>query len=273
MKAKFVKREIKSQSLVSVLDDEPRVDSRIIAKQLDVEHESVMRLVDKNFNEFSELDAVRFEIGVPKEPTGNPPRFIFLSEDQCYFLLTLVRNSSVSVPLKKQLVLEFSTLRKGFNSRPVRNVFVRPTFPTLFNPDLGFETVAPSEDMYCKRTRVGFDWTIKEFCGLTNPTYIRTLTNLVFRIFTGFEVKDFRRGWGIPAGSRIRTRLFVDSNLRRAIDEVEAEVQTIIQQHQFTEFPDIYETVDFVTKSIALHCKGHRIELIRHIPVEMRLIS
>lgn len=153
------------------------------------------------------------------------------------------------------------------------NMFVRQSFPVFQNEALGFTQCMTQEDLYCRANRVSFDSTIKEFCGLSNPIYIRQLTNLVFKIFTGFEVKDFRRGWGIVRGSRLRTRLFVDSNLRRAIDQVEIEVRAIIQENNLVEFSEIYTVVGDIANSIASHCRAHRIGLGRSVPINLRLVS
>lgn len=153
------------------------------------------------------------------------------------------------------------------------NMFVRQSFPVFQNEALGFTQCMTQEDLYCRANRVSFDTTIKEFCGLSNPIYIRQLTNLVFKIFTGFEVKDFRRGWGIVRGSRLRTRLFVDSNLRRAIDQVEIEVRAIIQENNLVEFSEIYTVVGDIANSIASHCRAHRIGLGRSVPINLRLVS
>lgn len=262
-----------SKSLVILVDDEARVDSRVIAKRLGVEHENVMSLVDKNFNDFSDFGFFRFENGETGE-RGRPKRWIMFNEDQCYFLLTLVRNSVKAVPLKKSLVIEFGKLRKSQVGVQVKErVFTRPFFPTWWNDELGFEQVNQAEDIHCKRNRVGFDQTIKITCGLRNPVFIRNLTNLVFRIFTGFEVKDFRRGWGIPKGSKVRTRLFVDSNLRRAIDLVEAHAMHIIQQNNITEFADIFDVVGDLANAQMMNCRANRIQLFRSVPVNLRLVS
>ena len=158
-------------------------------------------------------------------------------------------------------------------STPRPSAYFRPHFPTMFSHELGFEVVTPQEDDFCKGTRRTFDFTIKQFCGFRNPRYIQELTNLVFKIFTGFTVADFRRGWGIMPGSRIRTRLFVDSNLRRAIDEVEMQVNQIIQVNQMTDYGLIFQVVEDAANLVALHCRLHRIRLGQSVPVNLRLVG
>ena len=158
-------------------------------------------------------------------------------------------------------------------STPRPSAYFRPHFPTMFSHELGFEVVTPQEDDFCKGTRRTFDFTIKKFCGFRNPRRIQELTNLVFKIFTGFTVADFRRGWGIMPGSRIRTRLFVDSNLRRAIDEVEMQVNQIIQVNQMTDYGLIFQVVEDAANLVALHCRLHRIRLGQSVPVNLRLVG
>lgn len=153
------------------------------------------------------------------------------------------------------------------------STYQRQSFPVFQNEVFGFTQCMIEEDEYCKAHRVSLDRLIKVDCGLRNPTFIRELTNLTFRIFTGFEVKDFRRGWGITRGSRLRTRLFVDSNLRRAIDDLEIQVRNVIQEHELTDYAEIYATVEDVATSIATHCRAHRISLGRSIPINLRIVA
>jgi hypothetical protein len=159
------------------------------------------------------------------------------------------------------------------NSGIREKVYERQDFPVFQNDALGFTQCMSAEDSYCKAHRVSFDTTIKEFCGLRNPVYIRQLTNLVFKIFTGFEVRDFRRGWGITPGSRLRTRLFVDSNLRRAIDDVEVQVRAVIKEHEIDSFDEIYTLVGDIAQSISGHCRAHRISLGRSVPINLRVVA
>jgi len=74
-------------------------------------------------------------------------------------------------------------------------------------------------------------------------------------------------------GSRIRTRLFVDSNLRRAIDDVEMQVNQIIQVNQMTDYGLIFQVVEDVANLVALHCRLHRIRLGQSVPVNLRLVG
>ncbi|MCA9936080.1 MAG: phage regulatory protein/antirepressor Ant [Anaerolineales bacterium] len=97
--------------VLSVIENEPRIDSRIVAAELGVAHEAAQRLVDKYSAKFEELGILRFEIGEIKG-RGQPEKFYLLNEDQTYFLMTLVRNTAQAVELKKRLVQAFAECRK-----------------------------------------------------------------------------------------------------------------------------------------------------------------
>jgi len=99
-----------------VLDGgEYRVDSRLIAKRLGVEHESTFRLVNKFSDEFASLGKVGFQIG--PLPSGQNSKFALLNESQSIFLLTLSKNSQNAVALKLELTKAFDRLRKTAEKR------------------------------------------------------------------------------------------------------------------------------------------------------------
>lgn len=97
--------------LVNSIDGELRANSRIIAGFAKVEHKNFIALVENHIEHFKEFGAVAFQTRVPKQPTGNPPKDYLLNEDQCYFALTLMRNTQHAIVLKKRLVHEFSEAR------------------------------------------------------------------------------------------------------------------------------------------------------------------
>ena len=92
----------------------PRVDSRIIAVHLNIEHESIARTLSNYSPDFSALGVFRSEIGkpVPGSTGGRPERFWLLNEDQCYLLLTYSRNTETVRSLKLKLVLAFREARE-----------------------------------------------------------------------------------------------------------------------------------------------------------------
>jgi phage regulator Rha-like protein len=91
-----------------------RVDSRLIAENLGITHEAVLKTIDKNIYTFQELGPLRFEIDVVKRKQGggSPTRYALLTEDQSYLLLTFSRNTKRVIELKLNLVQAFSRFRR-----------------------------------------------------------------------------------------------------------------------------------------------------------------
>ena len=105
------------------ISGEFRVDSRDMADVLDNKHKNVMELIGKNAALFSDFGVVPFETEKPSTPQGGrPERFALLNEDQCYFLLTLVRNSKKVTALKAGLVMAFKHAREAAAQRPAFNI-------------------------------------------------------------------------------------------------------------------------------------------------------
>lgn len=89
------------------------VDSRLVAQELGIEHESFMKTVEKYKTQAEQaFGGLRFEIGVPDKPTGNPPRFVLLTEEHATFYMTLSRNTPEVVQLKLKLVQAFSEAKR-----------------------------------------------------------------------------------------------------------------------------------------------------------------
>lgn len=98
--------EIKGEALV--------VDSRLIAQDLGVEHETFMRTIKKYEPRIeSRFGVIRFEIGKPPQGSlgGRPEKFAWLTEDQSLFLMTLSRNTDQVVNCKANLVESFAKAR------------------------------------------------------------------------------------------------------------------------------------------------------------------
>ncbi len=103
-----------SNSLViTPIDGEPRIDSRLVSAQLDVEHKNTRDLINTYISQFQELGSLPFETEVKKREVGaTQEKFYLLNENQTYFLMTLVRNTEQAVELKKRLVQAFSECRR-----------------------------------------------------------------------------------------------------------------------------------------------------------------
>ncbi len=94
---------------------EQRVDSRVIAEQLGVQHKNTIALTEKHTRHFEKFGVVPFQTDKPSKGTagGRPERFALLNEDQAYFLLSLTKNTTRVVDLKVCLVMAFREARYG----------------------------------------------------------------------------------------------------------------------------------------------------------------
>ncbi len=102
---------------VQSVQGEARADSRDLAERLGNKHKNVLSLIDDYADEFAPFGAVAFETEVrPAQQKsgggGIPARYALLNEDQCYFLLTLVRNNDTTVTMKRELVQAFGAFRR-----------------------------------------------------------------------------------------------------------------------------------------------------------------
>lgn len=101
--------------IVVLIDDEHRMDSRLIAEKLGLEHESFIKTTRTYHAELQELGVVRFEIGKPPQGSlgGRPVNYAMLNEDQCIFIATLSRNTKEVVTFKLALTKAFKEARSG----------------------------------------------------------------------------------------------------------------------------------------------------------------
>ena len=94
---------------------EIRMDSRLLASRFGNKHKNVLTMLDEYATEFAAFGALAFETEVrpAQEITrgGLPARYAMLNEDQCIFLLTLARNSPLTIELKVRLVQAFRKAR------------------------------------------------------------------------------------------------------------------------------------------------------------------
>ncbi len=102
------------------------IDSRIIAEQLDIEHKHFIRnirthqaTIEANFGVLS------FENAKPIEGAfgGRPEAFIWLTEDQATFVMTLSRNTPKVINCKVGLVKAFSEQKKQLENPLDRKLF------------------------------------------------------------------------------------------------------------------------------------------------------
>lgn len=101
-----------NQIKVSIHKNEPRIDSRTIAKELAVSHKATFQLLNQYIHQIETLGSVPFQMESRKRSSGGVKlKYALLNEDQAYFLLTLSKNTERAVQLKLNLVKAFSQAR------------------------------------------------------------------------------------------------------------------------------------------------------------------
>lgn len=105
---------------------ELRTDSRQLASFLDHRHRTILENIDKYSAELLELNPLPFqsEMGKPLPQGGfaKATRYALLTEDQCYFLLTLMRNNDKVVRAKLELVKAFKNARAQLAERDIARI-------------------------------------------------------------------------------------------------------------------------------------------------------
>ncbi len=103
---------------INLISNEFRIDSRLLAPELNHRHRTILESLDKYKSQFESLGAFPFqtEMGLSG---GVPIRYALLNEDQCYFLLTLMRNNEHIVKSKLNLVKAFRDARKQLAERDI----------------------------------------------------------------------------------------------------------------------------------------------------------
>ena len=81
---------------LDLIKTEFRVDSRLLAPALDHRHRTILENIDKYRSQFEALGNLPFKTERLKtERLGyRDHRYALLNEDQCYFLMTLMRNNN-----------------------------------------------------------------------------------------------------------------------------------------------------------------------------------
>lgn len=111
---------------ITQLHNELRTDSRLLAGFLDHRHRTILENIDKYQRHLVELGGLPFqtEKGRQLDHGGfaKATRFALLNEDQCYFLLTLMRNNERVVAAKLALVKAFKEARGQIARRDIARI-------------------------------------------------------------------------------------------------------------------------------------------------------
>lgn len=105
---------------ITTTREEPRANTRDLAQQLGVKHQSLFELVKTYAADFEQLALLRFQTGAVKTPGSRGTKTVksaMLTEDQCYLLLTYSRNTAKVRALKLELVKAFRDARAAAETR------------------------------------------------------------------------------------------------------------------------------------------------------------
>ena len=99
-----------------VKNNEPRIDSKLIADGLGVKHRYLVDQIEKYQDRLRSIGVLRFETSKPNRQGGRPERIAYLNENQCYALVTLSKNTERALDLKFALVAAFSDVREALTA-------------------------------------------------------------------------------------------------------------------------------------------------------------
>ena len=111
---------------LTLVKNERRADTRLLAKHLGNQHKNVFELVKNYKADFEQLGKVTFQ--TEALPSGQLEKFALLNEDQAYLLLTYSRNTTKVRALKVKMVKAFAEARRAAE---VRQVEYLPTYHQL----------------------------------------------------------------------------------------------------------------------------------------------
>ena len=102
---------------LTLVKNERRADTRLLAQHLGNQHKNVFELVKNYKADFEQLGKVTFQ--TEALPSGQLEKFALLNEDQVYLLLTYSRNSAKVRALKVKMVKAFAEARRAAEVRQV----------------------------------------------------------------------------------------------------------------------------------------------------------
>lgn len=129
------------------------IDSRIVAAELGVQHESIIRVITDNEAQImAQFGVIRFSDLKSENPKGGRAKKIaYLTEEQSYAVVTLARNTKEAVALKMKLVKSFMEAKKAVTLNSITEYFdldgERYYLYVAFLKRFGYGTASGSSDM------------------------------------------------------------------------------------------------------------------------------
>ena len=128
------------------------IDSRLIAIELGIKHNDWMRNVVAKYQRQTEqaFGHLRFENATVTNSVGavNKVRFVYLTEEQSLFFMTLSRNTERVVQCKIQLVKAFSEAKKLLEKTKSTQTNQESNIPSLSSARERLETIRLGMDLF-----------------------------------------------------------------------------------------------------------------------------
>lgn len=110
-----------NEIIISQIHKELRTDSRLLAPFLDHRHRTILESIDKHIVRYERFGPITSETEkgspLPQGGFSKPTRYFLLNEDQCFFLLSLMRNTERVLDCKEALIKAFASARKQLATR------------------------------------------------------------------------------------------------------------------------------------------------------------
>ena len=97
--------------VLQTVKEESRLDSRALAEKLGNKHKATFQLIKEHKEKLLWFGKLTFRMEA--SPSGQKERYALLNEDQCFFILSLSRNTEKVVNLKFLMVKAFGAARRA----------------------------------------------------------------------------------------------------------------------------------------------------------------
>ena len=128
---------------ITTAKGEPKVDSRKLAHQMEIQHKNIVGTVKRHKEDFEEFGKVAFQ--TEASPSGQSEKYYCLNENQAYLLLTYSKNTMKIRALKGKLIRAFSDARI---EAKVRHEEYLPGYHDLHNAIKDHAAGSPNERFY-----------------------------------------------------------------------------------------------------------------------------
>lgn len=110
---------------LDIVENEFRIDSRLLAPELNHRHRTIFENILKYQAKFEEHGQLPFQTEAVSSSDSRGikyQKYALLNEDQCYFLLTLMRNNDFVVDKKSKLVKAFREAKNQVTLRDMARI-------------------------------------------------------------------------------------------------------------------------------------------------------